>query len=107
MLANLFLLFGVVNPAETLVVGGWSIGVEVVFYIIFPLLMILRGLAFHVVLAVAFLGACINHDLSQYGSLADGWALYVNPANHAVFFCAGVFMRLVNRRFDGLSGRCW
>ena len=43
LLLNVTLTFGLVNPGATsTVVGGWSIGIEVVFYALFPLIVWLR-----------------------------------------------------------------
>ena len=39
---NLSFLFGLGNPGQTAIVtGGWSLGIEFVFYLLFPLLLIL------------------------------------------------------------------
>ena len=96
-LANLTLVFGIVDPAATPIVGGWSIGVEVVFYIVFPLLVLLRRSAVQVLLATLVLAAWMDNSLRMHTTLADGWLLYVHPANQAIFFIAGVYLSL----FDG------
>ncbi|QPW27655.1 acyltransferase [Edwardsiella ictaluri] len=36
---NILLIFGITNPTEYIIMGGWSIGNEVVFYLFFPLLI--------------------------------------------------------------------
>lgn len=100
-LANLALLFGFVSPAATPVVGGWSIGVEVVFYVVFPLLLLLRDKARYILVASVFMAAWIARDLQGFGSLSQGWQHYVLPANHAVFFAVGAYMRA----FDARIGR--
>jgi len=94
LLANLSLGFGFYNPADTPVVGGWSIGVEVVFYVLFPVAVLLRRGALTIVLLAVFLTAWISHDLQRYPSLAQGWHNYVQPSNHWLFFCAGIYSRL-------------
>lgn len=102
--ANATLLFGFVNPAATPVVGGWSIGVEVVFYIVFPLLMVWPGRALPVLLAAALMTAWVSVDIASRPALADAWGSYVMPANHWIFFCAGVYARLHADRLRLASG---
>lgn len=94
LLANLTLLFGFANPASSPVIGGWSIGVEVVFYLIFPLLLVLRKQVVLMLMAAVLLTAWISADIARHDALANGWGQYVSPANHWVFFCAGVYARL-------------
>ena len=96
--ANMALFFGLVNPASTPVVGGWSIGIEVVFYVLFPTLLLLRKTMPLVALLSIFATAWLSRDLSLFPSLAEGWGVYVHPANHFVFFAMGVFMRLADHR---------
>ena len=93
-IANVTLLFGFANPAATPVVGGWSIGVEVVFYVVFPLLLVLRDRAVAMLAAAVVLTAWVSTDIARAASLPQGWNQYVSPANHWVFFCAGVYARL-------------
>lgn len=99
LLANLTLLFGFANPADTPVVGGWSIGIEVVFYVVFPLLLLLRGRLISMLAAAVLLTAWISTDLARAATLSQGWNQYVSPANHWVFFCAGVYARLYAARW--------
>jgi exopolysaccharide production protein ExoZ len=104
VLASLSLLFGFVDPASTPVIGGWSIGIEVVFYVLFPVMMALRSRAWTFVLIGTFLTLWISSDISKWSSLEKGWRFYVQPANHFVFFAGGVACRLSVQRFDKLSG---
>ena len=98
------LLFGFANPADTPVIGGWSIGIEVVFYVLFPLLMMFRGRAVLMLSAAVLLTVWVSTDLAGAETLSQGWTEYVSPANHWVFFCAGVYARLhVQRRRIGVS----
>jgi exopolysaccharide production protein ExoZ len=93
VLANATLLFGFADPAATPVIGGWSIGVEVVFYVVFPLLMVMRTRGAAMLAAAALLTAWVSVGLAQQPSLSDGWGRYVAPANHWIFFCAGAYAR--------------
>jgi exopolysaccharide production protein ExoZ len=105
LLANLTLLFGFANPASSPVIGGWSIGVEVVFYLIFPLLLVLRKQVILMFLASVLLTAWVSADIARLDTLANGWEQYVSPANHWVFFCAGVYARLHSHIWR-ISTRC-
>ena len=103
--ANAVLLFGFFDPAKTPVIGGWSIGIEVVFYLILPIMLLLHKHV-RIFLAVSvFLTAWISYDLAQHSSLANGWSVYVAPANHFVFFAMGVAGGLINDRLRPTSGR--
>jgi exopolysaccharide production protein ExoZ len=102
-LANLTLTFGLVNSASTPVVGGWSIGIEVVFYLLLPFLILLRRNSVPIVLVSMFVAAWLARDIGRFGSLPEGWGLYVHPANHLVFFVAGVAMRLYGERLPRLG----
>jgi exopolysaccharide production protein ExoZ len=94
MLLNFTFLFGLINPAESLVVAGWSIGLEAMFYLLFPVLMLLfrrrsaawaaLGLCF-VMLAVFAFGV-----LTRDAPLDAQWPTYVSLPNHLFFFVAGV-----------------
>ncbi|MBN2974455.1 acyltransferase [Roseomonas aeriglobus] len=92
--ANLTLVFGFIDPAQTPVIGGWSIGVEVVFYVVFPILLLLRQHMKIVVTFSIFLTAWTSSRLGGLETLEQGWRLYVGPANHLVFFATGAFAAL-------------
>jgi peptidoglycan/LPS O-acetylase OafA/YrhL len=100
VIANATLLFGFFSPSDTPVIGGWSIGLEVVFYVTFPLLMLLRERGVLMIMAATLLTAWISSDLSQQQTLSEGWSTYVSPANHWIFFCAGVYARIYCDRWD-------
>lgn len=92
--ANLTLLFGFVEPALSPVIGGWSIGIEVVFYVAFPLLLALRRYFVGIILSAIFTTSWISTGVLASGSLESGWTLYVAPANHMVFFVCGAYAGL-------------
>lgn len=95
-IGSLLLLFGVVNPVATPVIGGWSIGIEVAFYLLFPLLVLIKGSVRLIVPTAVLMSAWLTRDLQGYASLEQGWALYVQPANHWIFFSAGVYIHLID-----------
>ena len=94
IIANIFLVFGFVQPSNSPVIGGWSIGIEVVYYIIFPLLILLLKNRWYILLFSALFTAWITMKVSGFGNLEAGWSWYVHPANHLIFFVIGVYSRL-------------
>lgn len=92
--ASVSLVFGFIDPANTPVIGGWSIGVEVVFYAFFPFMLLLRRYASIFLVLSVFLTAWISWRLAALPDLPSGWHWYVHPANHMIFFAGGIFMRL-------------
>lgn len=98
LLANLTLTFGFWSPASSIVIGGWSIGIEIVLYILFPLLILARARWVWIIAFSGFLTLWISWDLSAMPDLAAGWADYASTANQLIFFAAGVFMRVHGER---------
>lgn len=95
--ANLMLVFGFTDPTQTPVIGGWSIGTEVVFYVAFPILLVLRRHMLAVLAISVFLTAWISSRLSGLETLAQGWSLYATASNHLIFFAAGAYAGLYLR----------
>ncbi|WP_168355983.1 acyltransferase family protein [Sphingomonas gei] len=106
-LASILLIFGFVDPANTPVIGGWSIGVEVVFYAFFPFMMLLRRFAFAFLALSLFLTAWVSWRLASLPDLPAGWHWYVHPANQMIFFAGGVFMRLHADRWCAWKQGTW
>lgn len=87
---NLTLTFGLWNPGGTsLVGGGWSIGIEMVFYLMFPAILVFPFTAFFVSapLAVIF----NNVTLAGHSSMLEPgvWSAYTQPIAFLVYFAAG------------------
>ena len=100
---NATLLFGFYMPStHAVLVGGWSLGIEVVYYLLFPLLMMSfrwRGLAwgvFGVLLAiqVAWIVATIGQ---ASGYVPNAQAYHQAPA-FAAYFMGGCLIGVVRRR---------
>jgi len=94
---NFSFLFSWLNPRAYIVMGGWSIGNEVFFYTLFPLMIFLLGrkpavlvggflAAAAYAIVVAFFG--YNLDLS----LGEQWGSYINPWNQLYLFMGGVLI---------------
>jgi exopolysaccharide production protein ExoZ len=95
ILVNLTTAFGFVDPAAYMNVGAWSIGNEMVYYALTPLFIVAYNRSLVVgnllVLAAALVGAWFAVDvLVPDRSLADQWALYINPFNNLFLYCAGI-----------------
>lgn len=90
---NLAFQFGLGNPADSSgVVGGWSIGIEFAFYLVFPaLLAVISGRWWWAVLLVAFASqhVFIARALADSVSLTESFAGYTQPLAFAFYFVAG------------------
>lgn len=84
-LANFTLTLGFVDPALSLIVGGWSIGVEMVLSSFLPLLVVLQARMNNGFLAVVA-ASCVTLFFWQ------GEASYPQAPNHLLFFVAGVYL---------------
>jgi exopolysaccharide production protein ExoZ len=107
---NYTLLFGFVNPEAYLSVGAWSIGNEMVFYSIFPLLfyfsrwigrLILVSFLISLGLAVYF----AFHVLSPNIPIESQWGSYINPFNQLFLFLSGVLIGLYYRPSTNMRKR--
>jgi len=92
---NYSLLFGFVDPSAYFNVGAWSIGNEMVFYAILPVVFLLSSrlpwvlplvVALSIVVGVYF--AVYRLDTSM--PLAEQWGVYINPFNQLFLFMSGV-----------------
>lgn len=97
VIENLSLLFGLVDPTQSLVIAGWSIGIEMVFYLLFPPLMWLMTrrdvwrpllLAGSAVPAAVFAFVLLDPRLD----FASQSACYSSVANHLLLFVAGMLL---------------
>ena len=92
---NYTLLFGFVDPTAYLSTGAWSIGNEMVFYAIFPFLLLLTS-RWRLVLPLVWLIAVAVEVYFAYvlltpsRSLEAQWPLYINPFNQFFLFVSGV-----------------
>jgi peptidoglycan/LPS O-acetylase OafA/YrhL len=89
---NLTLSFALFHPNHALVLGGWSIGVEYLFYAVFPLLALLTRR--RVVLYAALLLALAMAVRVTFLDIAaapqpDQFNVYVRVSNHAFLFLMG------------------
>lgn len=95
---NLTGLFGFVNPAVTSHVdGGWSIGIEVVFYFLFPLLTTLstRMLVALTVATYAMRIIWVTTITPPGATIHDVWEPYTQLPSFLVFFVLGMTLARV------------
>lgn len=90
IILNVTFLFGLVpGKHESVVMAGWSIGIEMLFYALFPLLAAfvktIRGVG------IAFIIACSSSAWIQWqlGQTIDSYR-YMNLITHLPFFIAGI-----------------
>lgn len=95
LLLNLSGLFGLVAPAQYIGTGVWSIGNELVFYLFFPLFMLLyrkqRGLLALLSISLfalyCYYAFCV---LEEFEALSgEGFDAYLNPLNQVFLFLSG------------------
>lgn len=90
---NFSLLFGFGNPGTTsLITGGWSLGIEFVFYVCFPLFLALtQRKTVLPMLLVVFLGQhiFINYVLSGPESFVEKWGRYTQFLSFSFYFLSG------------------
>ena len=90
--------FSFIRPDAYIAGGSWSIGVELVFYLIFPLLVILirskylRWITFLILLSILCYFAFFL--LNSKDPIINNWALYVNPLNQVLFFYSGMLLSI-------------
>jgi len=106
---NASMLFGFGSPgSSSYLPGGWSIGIEVVFYALFPTLLaftrnpklMLGALVGWMVLRTAF----VTHALHGTDDLG-AWTVYIQPASFVVFFFGG--MAVAELRQHARSTTLW
>lgn len=88
---NIFFLFGLVpGYQESIVWAGWSIGVEMLFYLVFPVISCLfpgvRSAAAGLFVSLVLSAAIYN----SFDALGAGSYAYMNLGTHLPFFLAGV-----------------
>ncbi|WP_338660198.1 acyltransferase [Pseudomonas bubulae] len=92
---NYSLLFGFVDPSAYFNIGAWSIGNEMVFYAILPLVFLLSvrfvwalplTILFSLLAGVYFAVYYLGSDRS----LVEQWGTYINPFNQLFLFMGGV-----------------
>ncbi|HKO94411.1 MAG TPA: acyltransferase [Polyangiaceae bacterium] len=100
---NLTLSFGLFHPNHSGVMGGWSIGVEYVFYLAFPLLLWiarLRGGMLLMLLGLGALALFYNYVRVPATAEAARFNAYVLVPNHALLFVVGGALAALRARIS-------
>lgn len=107
-------LYGFVNPRGYILVGGWSIGNELVFYLIFPLIIYMydRSVSLgNVLLVISVMIEIVFsfHILTPNDTISNQWSIYINPFNQLFLFILGIaiyynFNKLENRKLINVLG---
>lgn len=102
-LSNITGLFGFIDPDGYIATGAWSIGNELVFYLFFPIILIigkntkyLFSILFFVMVAIGVYFSFFY--ISSQSSLENEWYKYVNPFNQIFLFFSGVLIGMMKRR---------
>lgn len=100
---NAALLFGFYKPStHAVLVGGWSLGIEVIYYLLFPLLMMSfrwRSLAWGVFgVLLATQAAWIAATVGQATGYAQNAQAYHQAPAFAAYFMGGCLMGAAKRR---------
>lgn len=105
--SNYLLIFGLYNPRDYIPTGGWSIGNEVAFYFLFPILIISTRNKFLFLGTLAALFSLHAHyaffELAQEKTLAEEWSTYINPLNQVFLFAMGVYIAWTRKNTHPLN----
>lgn len=93
-LLNITMMFGLATPGATsIVAGGWSIGIEAVFYLLFPVLLAIKPIR---ALMAVLIAAVIVNQVTVRASYSDPamsknqWAFYTQAPTFLVYFIGGI-----------------
>lgn len=114
ILLNLSGLFGFIDPSKDIATGAWSIGCELVFYALFPILVLMhrkkRWFIHACVILMAFIGmtrAFGGPFAIQGESQSLWWSYYVQVPNHAFFFVTGMSLAIHRNWLQQVPRRIW
>ncbi|WP_442594275.1 acyltransferase family protein [Neobacillus sp. D3-1R] len=108
ILLNYSLLFSWFSPGSYIAGGAWSIGNELVYYSIFPIMILFlhKGKKY----LIAFWGISIVltilfsiFSLDRNIDLANQWDFYINPLNQLYFFVGGVVIGAYSKFHKGYN----
>lgn len=96
LILNITGLFSILNYDGYLVTGGWSIGNELFFYILFPFFILLSSKSIRLFGAVLVILLFIYSYFAYFIifdnlSLSQNWSYYIHPLNQIFLFASGVF----------------
>jgi exopolysaccharide production protein ExoZ len=94
LILNLSGLFGFIQWDGYIATGAWSIGNELVFYVFFPVFVLLskRSKVLFTILGIVLFGIYVQfafNILDNTSPLGEQWHDYVNPLNQVFLFLGG------------------
>lgn len=97
ILSNLTISFAFFEGQKGLTAGSWSIGIEIVFYVLLPIVLyslhfirFLRLILF--IVSVGLLLYLSSYTMYDTTDIDSYWSVYLNLINHVYFFVFGIFM---------------
>lgn len=105
-------LFGFFDPAGDIALGAWSIGDELVYYAVFPFVLLLHRKKKHYFPLLMFftlvLGALYAFLWLQPNvPIKQQWDFYVQPGNHLFFFLGGMATGLYPALLPSWPAKSW
>ncbi|MBJ6986952.1 MULTISPECIES: acyltransferase [unclassified Devosia] len=100
-LLNVTMFFGLATPGATsMVPGGWSIGIEAVFYLMFPLILCISNL--RALAGMLLFAAFINHVMTAWSYttpvIDNQWMAYTQAPTFLVYFIGGALLARLRPR---------
>lgn len=102
-LLNIFFVFGFFDPvASSMLVGGWSLGIEVIYYLLFPLVgfLVIRGKWFFWVFSflIIFQMWWVTSIIGSQGGYQENIVALHQPQAFAAYFFGGCFIGYLRRK---------
>ena len=106
-LLNISTLFGIFDYSSYIATGAWSIGNEMVYYLLTPLYLIafdknklLGNVLFGISVLIGLYFSC--YLLDPTATIQSQWKIYINPFNNLFLYTAGIaiFYNLKNIRIS-------
>lgn len=100
---NITMTFGLVHPNHAMVLGGWSIGLEYVFYLVFPVLAFIarsRTALYLLAGALALWALPYNFGVVENAVEHRKFHAYVQIPNHAFLFVLGALVADLRARIN-------